>query len=368
MFHPFPAGQAEEFASRLFAWFKASMRPLPWRIRYDPYDVWISEIMLQQTQMERGVSFFLRWKDRFPCVESVASAPEEEILRYWEGLGYYRRARLLHAAAKLIVDRHGGRIPDDRDELLALPGLGDYTANAILSIAYGQDIAVADANVERVFSRLLDIDAPVKDAPARSFIRQEAQRLLPCGNARIYNQSLMELGALICKKHALCGQCPVQGWCLANQRGTVKVRPVQGTRSAIENVVSAHALIIYGNSILVHKRDDAGSWGGMWEFPGIICHGPDIMGELADFLEHLGLSMVPLQYAGHITHNYTNHRLTAHFFRCEAGHSCFPHMEGMPPERQRLIPCAELGSLAMPAHHRKIAERLFNQTARRNAG
>ncbi|MBR4423854.1 MAG: A/G-specific adenine glycosylase, partial [Mailhella sp.] len=238
MFHTFPAEHIEKFTNRLFTWFKASMRPLPWRTCYDPYEIWISEVMLQQTQMERGVSFFLRWIERFPSVESVASAAEEEILRFWEGLGYYRRARLLHAAAKCMVSTHRGRIPDTQAELLALPGLGEYTANAILSIAYGHDIAVVDANVERVFSRLLDIDAPVKNAPVKSFIREEAQRLLPCGNARTYNQALMELGALICKKHARCGQCPMTEWCLAYRQKTVTSRPVQTPRAATDRHVS----------------------------------------------------------------------------------------------------------------------------------
>ena len=339
------------------------MRPLPWRSCYDPYEIWISEVMLQQTQMERGVSFFLRWIKRFPSVESVAYAAEEEILRFWEGLGYYRRARLLHAAAKCMVSTHGGRIPDTQAELLALPGLGEYTANAILSIAYGHDIAVVDANVERVFSRLLDIDAPVKNAPVKSFIRKEAQRLLPCGNARTYNQALMELGALICKKHALCGQCPMTEWCLAYRKNTVTSRPVQNPRAAIERLVSAHALLIHGDRILMRKRDDAGLWGGMWEFPGIICSGPDIMEQLHAFLGHLGLPMKTLQQAGKITHNYTNHRLTAHFFRCDADLSDLTHMDEQNSGRLRLVPCEKIASLAMPAHHRKIAERLFDQPA-----
>ncbi len=367
MFKTFPTEHIEEFIARLFSWFNANMRPLPWRIRYDPYEVWISEIMLQQTQMERGISFFLHWIERFPCIESVASAPEEEILRYWEGLGYYRRARLLHAAAKRMVSDHEGRIPDNRTALLELPGLGEYTANAILSIAFGQDIAVVDANVERVFSRLLDIDVPVKNAPARSFIRQEAQHLLPCGNARTYNQGLMELGALLCKKHAACEQCPVKEWCLAYRNNTVMSRPVQNPRATVENLVSAHVLLAYGNRILMHKRDVTGLWGGLWEFPGIVCNGPDILAQLNAYLGLLGIPMENMQPAGQIMHNYTNHRLTAHFFRCEETFPLLPHMEKLSSERLRLVPCEEIDTLAMPAHHRKIAEKLFSITKAQTA-
>ena len=198
MFHSFSQNDVVQVAEALLRWFEIHKRPLPWRQRYTPYEIWISEVMLQQTQMERGVSYFLRWMTRFPDVRSVAEAPEEEILRYWEGLGYYRRARFLHQAANIMLEQYDGTVPDSVEALSALPGIGEYTVAAILGIAYERNIVSVDANVERVFSRLLNVDSPVKKNPAASFIRKEARRLLPDGRARAYNQALMELGALIC--------------------------------------------------------------------------------------------------------------------------------------------------------------------------
>ena len=159
MKHMSPADE-KAIARALLEWFRRFMRPLPWRRTYAPYEVWISEVMLQQTQMERGVGYFLRWMERFPDVSAVAAASDEDILNAWEGLGYYRRARFLHAAAKVMCERHGGRVPSEPEALAALPGLGAYTVAAIRGIAFNQDVVVVDANVERVFTRLLNIDVP----------------------------------------------------------------------------------------------------------------------------------------------------------------------------------------------------------------
>ncbi len=352
-----------EFSRSLLSWFDENMRPLPWRTSYAPYEVWISEIMLQQTQMERGVSFFLRWMERFPSVESVAEAPEEAILRCWEGLGYYRRAHQLHAAAKAMVSRHGGSVPRSREELLALPGIGEYTAAAILSIAYGQDIALVDANVERVFSRMLDIDSPVKQEPAHSRICHEAQRLLPSGSARRYNQALMELGALVCRKQPQCGQCPVCAWCLALKNGTVSERPLATARVTASRVVSTHAVITIGDDVLLRQRAADGLWGNMWEFPGIICTGEDEKSQLIAMLGDLGFTASRATLAGQVATSYTSHRLTAHFYLVSIDASRLPAQERFDAEKLRLIPRSWLGELAMPSHHRRMAQRLFDETS-----
>jgi A/G-specific adenine glycosylase len=166
----FSAETAQSISSALLRWFSLHKRPLPWRERYSPYEVWISEVMLQQTQMERGVAYFQRWMRRFPDIRSVAEASEEEILQHWEGLGYYRRARFLHQAAKAVAERHGTELPDSKEALAALPGLGAYTVDAVLSIAFEQDVVPVDANVERVFSRLLDIDSPIRKKQATAIL------------------------------------------------------------------------------------------------------------------------------------------------------------------------------------------------------
>ncbi len=208
---------------QLINWFKADHRDLPWRHTYNPYHIWISEIMLQQTQMARGVTYFMRWVARFPDTTTVADANQQEILKYWEGLGYYSRARNLHKAARIIVDDFGGEVPCDYDQLIQLPGIGPYTAAAIASVAGNRDVAVIDANVTRVYARLFDIDVPVKEKKAKDQIARIANELLPVGLSRLYNQALMELGGLVCTpKTPKCSLCVLSGFCLArlqeNQR------------------------------------------------------------------------------------------------------------------------------------------------------
>ena len=172
------------FRKGLLRWFAENRRPLPWRADYTPYRTWIAEVMMQQTQMDRGVQYFLRWMERFPDVAAVAAAPEEDLLKAWEGLGYYRRARNIQAAARVIMERHGGNFPTSYADILALPGVGPYTAGAIASTAYNEEVPCVDGNVERVLSRVFDIDTPVKEEPAKSRIRELAQALIPRGEAR----------------------------------------------------------------------------------------------------------------------------------------------------------------------------------------
>ncbi len=304
MFPIFSQSDVEAAADALIAWFAAHKRPLPWRVRYTPYEVWISEVMLQQTQMERGVAYFQRWMKRFPSVTAVAEAPEEEILRYWEGLGYYRRARFLHQAAKAMVEKHGGQIPATLEELSALPGLGEYTVAAILGIAYEKDIVTIDANVERVFSRLLNIDTPVKKHPAAAFIRQEVRRFLPSGQARLYNQALMELGATVCIPNGkpLCEACPVMHLCRAFHSGAWQQIPVKAAGKKERQIRERTVFVLkredrYG----IRKREEKGLLAGLWELPGMESR----LGieEAGNYLKKLGYAVkgiTPLGEAKHI--------------------------------------------------------------------
>jgi len=369
MFQAFSDTDISGITAALLDWFRLHKRPLPWRCGYTPYEVWISEVMLQQTQMERGVAYFQRWMQRFPDVRSVAEAPEEEILRYWEGLGYYRRARFLHQAAKVIAELHHGKIPNTQEELSALPGLGTYTVAAILGIAYEQDIVTIDANVERVFSRLLNIDTPIKKKPASSVIRQEARRFLPAGQARAYNQALMELGALVCGKAPRCMQCPLASWCISRKLGVEKKRPVTLSKPETLPVSSAHGILLCEKHVLLFQRPASGLWGNMWEFPGAVIHNRSPQDTLVQTVSTFGLKVEILAPLGQIQHNYTNHRLTAHFFRI-APQEKFSLRElsafltGIP---HRFVPWDKTGELAMPAHHRKMAERYFLKKGRSQA-
>ena len=224
------------FRKDLLSWFAENRRPLPWRADYTPYRTWIAEVMMQQTQMDRGVQYFLRWMERFPDVAAVAAAPEEDLLKAWEGLGYYRRARNIQAAARVIMERHGGNFPTSYADILALPGVGPYTAGAIASTAYNEEVPCVDGNVERVLSRVFDIDTPVKEEPAKSRIRELAQALIPKGEARNFNQGLMELGALVCRKKPECERCPLAGLCESRHLGIQNERPVPGKKAAVTQI------------------------------------------------------------------------------------------------------------------------------------
>ncbi len=355
----FTDADAGRIAATLLDWFCQHKRPLPWRASYAPYEVWISEIMLQQTQMERGVAYFLRWMSRFPDVRSVAAASEEEILQYWEGLGYYRRARLLHQAAQTMVERHDGCVPSSQEELEALPGLGAYTVAAIRSIAFQQDVVPVDANVERVFSRLLDIDSPVRRKPASDIVRREALRLLPSGRARDYAQALMEFGALICGKAPQCTLCPLGDWCKARMNGVERERPVLEARPEVVPVASVHGLLICEKHVLLRQRPASGLWGNMWEFPGLDSFSGTPQQALLQAFSRMGLSVGIAAPLGSVSHGYTNHRLTAHFFRVAVDRSLkelFALFDGQP---YRFVRWDRTDELAMPAHHRKMAERYF---------
>lgn len=261
--------QMVELQKALLTWFKRTDRKLPWRKTYDPYHVWISEIMLQQTQMERGVVYFNAWLKRFPNVAAVAEADEREILKLWEGLGYYARARNLHATAKILHQRYKGVLPCDYKLLLSLPGIGPYTAAAISSIACNCDIPVIDANVQRVYARLFDIDTPVKEKVARKTIEEIAGTMLPPGKARKFNQALMDFGGVVClPRSPHCDSCDLCSLCLAFKRKTVNVRPVPVAGKKTINISMATALLKHDGKIFIQQRMPDDIWGGLWEFPG----------------------------------------------------------------------------------------------------
>lgn len=362
--------QAEEkaLARALLDWFRRSMRALPWRQTYAPYEVWISEVMLQQTQVERAVGYFQRWMERFPDVAAIAAASEEDILHAWEGLGYYRRARFVHAAARAICERHGGSIPSRREFLEALPGLGPYTVAALLGIAFNQDVVVVDANVERVFARLLNIDVPPKKRAAAALIGEAARRLLPSGHAREYNQALMEFGELVCRKLPLCAGCPLVTWCESRRRGVERQRPVPAPRPAILPVFTGHGVLIHEGRTLLVKRPEGGLWAGLWEFPGSEQIGDELPARAAErAFAALGLDVQARDDLGSVRHGYTNHRLTARFFRMRASSGMDMAQAVRALEQRadvRLVPCRETGALAMPAHHRKLADRFFSRVRR----
>ena len=371
--HLAPLDHLPQLREALLRWFAIHGRDLPWRRTYTPYEVWISEVMLQQTQMDRGVSYFLRWMERFPTPEALAAASEEEVLHAWEGLGYYSRARNLLAAARRIRDVHGGRFPRKREDIAALPGVGPYTTAAIASIAFEQPVACVDANVERVIARVFDVDAPVKEKESAARIAALAQQLLPPGQARAHNQAMMELGALICGRKARCEACPLADFCLSRHLGIVHERPVPGRKADTVLLDVVTGVLRHEGRIFVQKRCDRGAWGGLWEFPG----GRVEPGEeprqavVREHHEETGFAVRVTDDHGIIRHGYTTYRVTLHCFSVALTAGAWAtDAEGLPvppvltaASAYRWASPQELQTLAMPAAHRKLADRLFAAAA-----
>ncbi len=254
---------------RLLRWFGDHHRSLPWRQTTDPYRIWVSEVMLQQTQVKTVLSYYEKFLNRFPDLKSLASADLQRVLKTWEGLGYYARARNLHRAAGIVLEAHAGNIPTVWKDLKQLPGVGDYIAAAVLSIAFDQPYAVVDGNVKRVLARLLRIDAPVNYPPAYPIFRDAAGELLntPCPGA--HNQALMELGAVICRpRRPDCRQCPLQNHCLAFREAEVEKYPQRKKSRPIPEFQIAVGVVLRDGRLLITQRSPDGLLGGLWEFPG----------------------------------------------------------------------------------------------------
>jgi A/G-specific adenine glycosylase len=346
----------------LLQWFAVSQRPLPWRGRYDPYAVWISEIMLQQTQMERGVAYFERWMRKYPTIAHVARAPLDDILKTWEGLGYYNRARNLHKAARRVMEHHGGVFPQAPDAIRALPGVGDYTAGAIASIAYNLDVPAVDANVCRVFARLFDIDEPVDSPAAHDYIRRMAAGLLPLGRAREYNQALMELGALVCGKVARCSLCPVRRFCRAERLGIVRERPVPGKKIPYAALEIVSGFLAHRGRVFVQKRPESGVWAGFWEFPGGRLEAGETpeQGVAREFMEETEFPITVVQSLGIVRHAYTRYRIAMHCFACRLADCAEPAEWPVPTlhaaTAYHWATLEEVEHLTLPAGHRKFTD------------
>ncbi|MFM7519564.1 MAG: A/G-specific adenine glycosylase [Planctomycetota bacterium] len=324
----------------LLRWYARTARDLPWRRAPDPYRVWISETMLQQTQVERVCDAFGRFLDSFPTVAALAAADESAVLRAWEGLGYYRRARQLHAAARVVVAEHGGRLPEDDGALRRLPGIGRYTAGAIRSIALGQPAPIVEANSRRVLARLVGHRAEVGGA-ADEPLWQVAARLVPPQGAGAFNQALMDLGATVCTPRApRCTRCPLLGHCRAHAGGLTGSIPRLPRPRAAEVREETALVIRHAEHVLVEQRRPGEWWEGLWDFPRLPASG------LA------GLRPGPPHEIGRIVYTVTHHRITLRVVVRRAA------------RRTRLAPprawvsVADLAGLALSSPGRRIARML----------
>ena len=265
-----------EVRARLIAWYREAGRKLPWREDRDPYRILVSEMMLVQTTVAAVVPFFRRFLERFPTARALADAPEADVLKVWEGLGYYRRARQLRAAARAIVDLHEGTFPDDPEAIRALPGVGRYIAGAVLSFAFDQAAPIVEANTQRVLARWLAWGEDLKSTRSRARFWEAAARMVPDTAAGDFNQAFMELGALICiPKSPLCLACPVSGLCLSRKLGVQDRIPVASPKVPPKEVAEACAIVERGGSVLIVQRGPGRLWEQFWEFPTIHVAGPD---------------------------------------------------------------------------------------------
>lgn len=352
------------FIDNLLEWFHLHSRDLPWRHTYAPYHVWIAEIMLQQTQMDRVVFYFTRWLERFPDIENLAAADEDEVLKSWEGLGYYSRARNLHRTARILAVE-GNMLPASYEELVKLPGIGPYTAGAIMSIAFNQDFPVVDANIERIFARLFDIITPIKSRENKTLVWQKAAAMLPSGRSRTFNQALMELGALVClPRTPHCSRCPVTGYCKAHQLQIVSERPVLPPKKKTIFIEMATGILFRDEKILIQKRQADDVWANLWEFPG----GRLKEGEtpqqavVREFLEETGLHVGVTGEITSVRHSYMHYRVILHGFFCDVVGGEKKEPELLAAQENRWVPYTELHRFAFPAGHRKLIEYLRNSS------
>lgn len=331
---------------QLLGWYEDHARTLPWRETREGYRIWLSEIILQQTRVEQGMAYYLRFVERFPTVRDLAEASEDEVLKLWQGLGYYSRARNLHAAARSIVAQHNGIFPSTYDEIRSLRGVGPYTAAAIASLAYDLPYAVVDGNVYRVLARLFDIETPIDTTLGQRTFATLAQELIPTDRAAAHNQAMMEFGALHCTPTSpQCDCCPLAERCLALANRTVAERPTKQGRTKIRDRYLNYLHLTDGRRTLLHRRTEGDIWAGLYEFPLIETTSPCDFLELSQterFKALLGNRPYTVRKTTPMaTHQLSHQRLHATFYLLEL--SELPSAEGV-----IIVPHDELDRYAIP--------------------
>jgi A/G-specific adenine glycosylase len=341
---------SQKVAKPLLAWFARVGRDLPWRRSRQPYRVWVSEIMLQQTQVERVKDFFVRFMEAFPDVRALADAQEDEVLRLWEGLGYYRRARQMHAAAKLIVEQHGGRFPRTVAGLRMLPGIGRYTAGAIASIALGLQEPIVEANSRRVIARLAGhdrrLDGPGGDEP----IWELARAMVPKQDPGLFNQALMDLGALVCTpERPRCSACPLASLCEARRTDRVAMIPPKSARRETKQVRETAVVVKRGGRVLVERRGEEEWWTGLWDFPRVPGTAVGAAKAIGRAVSLASLGCGKPRRIGRLVHTVTHHKITLDIVECTASRA------GRSAAGRAWVLLAKLATLAMTAPGRRIA-------------
>ncbi|MCY0901484.1 MAG: A/G-specific adenine glycosylase [Firmicutes bacterium] len=313
-----------QFAGQLLGWYETCRRDLPWRRNSDPYRVWVSEAMLQQTRVDTAIPYFERFMARFPSLTALAEASEADVLKAWEGLGYYSRARNLQGAVREVLDRYGGEVPDSLEAMLSLRGVGAYTAGAVLSIAYNRPVPAVDGNVLRVFSRLFLVTSDVGTQKTRRQVEQLVMAVMPEGRAADFNQAIMELGALICVPRApRCGQCPVRGVCQALSQGMQEQLPVKKAKAGVREQSYAVLLLTRGDDVFIRRRPDRGLLAGLWELPMVAV--ADARASAADVISEVAQNLaLPWSDGGVYRHQFSHIGWTLRVLRS--------HTTSLPPD------------------------------------
>jgi A/G-specific adenine glycosylase len=333
---------------------------MPWRDHPDPYAIWVSEIMLQQTRVETVIPYFERWMGRFPTLETLAHASQQDVLSAWEGLGYYSRARNLHRAAQIVLHEHQGQVPAELDALRRLPGIGRYTAGAIASLAFGLDEPALDANIRRVLARAFNVSLPARSPQGERQLWALAREHLPPGRAGDYNQALMDLGSQVCTPRApRCLICPLAELCQARALGLQEQRPVLEARPETPHYMVTAAVIERQGQILIAQRPPDGLLGGLWEFPGgKVEPGEDLPTSLKrEIREELDAEIEVGETLGEYRHAYTHFKVTLHAFRCTLSNRREPRPVQV--SDLRWAAPAELEDFPMGKIDRQIARRIL---------
>ncbi len=360
----FSEHQRQQFRQQLLDWYTAEKRDLPWRSSGLPYHIWVSEAMLQQTQVATVIPYFHRFLAAFPTIASLADAEPQQVLKLWEGLGYYSRARNLQKAAQQMVEKFGGEIPADYEAFRQLPGVGPYIAAAVQSIAFDQPFAVVDGNVKRVLARLLGIDAPVNDPKSLKIFQQFADELLEKSRPGDYNQAMMELGALMCRpKQPLCGNCPVRENCFAVAKNLQSELPKRLVREKTPVQQWLIAIVEKNNAVLLVRRPENGLLGGLWEFPTV----ENVSGTIAEkatiqsIRDVCGATISGIESLEPVRHAFTHFKIICHVFRCEyvSGEISFANSRDF-----LWVKWSQINEYPLPKTHHKILEQLGDPQTR----
>jgi A/G-specific adenine glycosylase len=382
----------EAWSKQLIEWYCGARRDLPWRRTRDPYAIWVSEIMLQQTQVATVIPFYERFMARFPTLEALATAPEDDVLRLWAGLGYYSRARNLQRGAQEVLARHHGRVPEAVDDLLGLPGVGRYTAGAIASVAYNQPAPILDGNVIRVLCRLYGLRGDPKRAPLHGRLWQLAEENIPPDHAGEFNQAMMELGATVCTPRSpRCNACPIAPACEARRLGIQEALPELARAPAPTPLRMAAAVVWRGTEVLLVKRDPAmassrlaaspmqekvaegraayqieegrGWWAGMWQFPsGEVRPGESTADAVARLVrEAAGIEVEPGGVAGVVRHGVTRWKVTLEARHCRPADGDSPPKPGAAGADWAWVKLDDLERFALPAPQRRLVEQIRRQ-------